>query len=44
MYDGKIATKPEEAAKYMQSADEKRLETIVLGALSFAGKKLKLHL
>lgn len=42
MYDGKIATKPEEAAKYMQSADEKRLETIVLGALSFAGKKAKI--
>lgn len=42
MYDGKVATKSEDAAKYMQGADERRLETIVSGALSFVGKKAKI--
>ena len=41
MYDGKVATTREDAAKYMQSADEKRLENIVNGALAYAGKKAK---
>ena len=41
MYDGKVATTREDAAKYMQGADEKRLENIVTGALSYAGKKAK---
>ena len=41
MYDGKIATTREDAAKYMQGADEKRLENIVNGALVYAGKKAK---
>lgn len=41
MYDGKVATTREEAGKYMQSADEKRLENIVTGALAYAGKKAK---
>lgn len=41
MYDGKVATTREDAAKYMQGADEKRLENIVTGALNYAGKKAK---
>ncbi len=41
MYDGKVATTREDAAKYMQGADEKRLENIVTGALGYAGKKAK---
>ena len=41
MYDGKVATTREDAAKYMQGADEKRLENIVNGALGFVGKKAK---
>ena len=41
MYDGKVATTREDAAKYMQGADEKRLENIVNGALTYAGKKAK---
>ena len=42
MYDGKVATTREDAAKYMQGASEKRLENIVNGALVFAGKKAKI--
>ena len=41
MYDGKVATTREDAAKYMQGADEKRLENIVNSALGYAGKKAK---
>lgn len=41
MYDGKVATTREDAAKYMQGADEKRLENIVNGALAYADKKAK---
>lgn len=41
MYDGKIATTREDAAKYMQGANEKRLENIVTGALDYVGKKAK---
>ncbi|CAM4420882.1 dienelactone hydrolase family protein [Flavobacterium terrigena] len=41
MYDGKVATTREDAAKYMQGADEKRLENIVNGALGYVGKKAK---
>lgn len=41
MYDGKVATTREDAAKYMQGADEKRLENIVTGALTYVGKKAK---
>ena len=42
MYDGKVATTREDAAKYMQGADEKRLENIVNGALVYTGKKAKI--
>jgi carboxymethylenebutenolidase len=39
MYDGKVATTSEEAAKLMQAADAKRLSAIVLGAAKYAGDK-----
>ncbi|MES2863155.1 MAG: dienelactone hydrolase family protein [Bacteroidota bacterium] len=42
MYDGKVATSREDAAKYMQSATENRLENIVNGALAYSGKKAKI--
>jgi carboxymethylenebutenolidase len=42
MYDGKIATNPEDAGKYMQAADEKRLEAIMKGALAYVGPKAKI--
>jgi carboxymethylenebutenolidase len=39
MYDGKVATKREDAGKYMGEAKEERLESIMKGAVKFAGKK-----
>lgn len=42
MYDGKVATTREDASKYMQGANEKRLENIVNGAITFVGKKAKI--
>ncbi|GAB3572817.1 hypothetical protein GCM10027578_32990 [Spirosoma luteolum] len=39
MYDGKVATKQEDAAKYMQGADQNRLQSITKGALAYAGPK-----
>jgi carboxymethylenebutenolidase len=42
MYDGQIATKPEEAGKLMQGAKEDRLAAIMKGAIKFAGKKAKI--
>ncbi len=41
MYDGKIATDPKDAGKFMQGVVEGRLENIVKGALNFVGKKAK---
>jgi carboxymethylenebutenolidase len=38
LYDGKVATTSEEAAKLMQSSDNARLSAIVLGAGKFAGE------
>lgn len=37
MYDGKVATKKEDAAAYMQAATVERCEAIVKGALAHAG-------
>jgi carboxymethylenebutenolidase len=37
LYDGKVATTREQAATYMQAADEARLEAIVKGALAKVG-------
>ena len=42
MYDGKVTSNPQEAGGFMRGTDEKRLETIVLGARDFAGKDAKI--
>lgn len=42
MYDGKVATDPKEAGALMRGAAETRLESIVKGAMTFAGKKAKI--
>jgi carboxymethylenebutenolidase len=42
MYDGKVATTREDAGKYMSGADPKRLETIINGAIDYAGKEAKI--
>jgi carboxymethylenebutenolidase len=41
MYDGKVATEPKDAGKYMSEAKEPRLNSIMKGAYTFAGKKAK---
>lgn len=38
LYDGKVATSREDAAKYMQSVNKERAVEIVQGAIEFAGK------
>lgn len=42
MYDGKVATVREEAAKLMQSAPKERLSAISKGGISYAGKNAKI--
>ena len=42
MYDGKVATTREDAAKYMGGANPARLEAIIKGAIAFAGPKAKI--
>jgi carboxymethylenebutenolidase len=42
MYDGKVATSPEEAGKLMGGADQKRLAAIIEGAISHVGKDAKI--
>lgn len=37
LYDGHVASSPEEAGKLMQSVDEKRARSIIQGALEYAG-------
>lgn len=39
MYDGKVATEPAEAGKLMQSASKDRLQSIMKGAIAYAGPK-----
>lgn len=39
MYDGKVATQREDAMKYMQAANKERLESIMKGAIGYAGPK-----
>jgi carboxymethylenebutenolidase len=39
MYDGKVATNQADAGKYMGSAKPERLEAIMKGAITYAGKK-----
>lgn len=42
MYDQKVATNREDAAKLMQGASRERLNAIMQGALQFAGKSAKI--
>ena len=42
MYDGQIATTPQEAGKFMQSASKERLTAITKGAIKYAGGKAKI--
>ncbi len=43
MYDGKVATVPDSAMKIMRNADPARLENIIKGAISLAGKDAKIY-
>lgn len=43
MYDGKIATTRDSAAKYVQAATKERLESIIKGAIAYAGKKARIY-
>jgi carboxymethylenebutenolidase len=42
MYDGKVATTREDAAKYMGGANPARLEAIIKGAIAYVGPKAKI--
>jgi carboxymethylenebutenolidase len=42
MYDGKVATTPDEAGKLMGGADQKRLASIIEGGINYAGKDAKI--
>jgi carboxymethylenebutenolidase len=42
MYDGNVTSNPQEAMGFMRGTNEKRLETIVLGAKDFAGKEARI--
>lgn len=42
MYDGKVATTREEAGKLMGGADQKRLASIIEGAVGYVGKDAKI--
>lgn len=42
MYDGKVATSPDEAGKLMGGADQKRLASIIQGGIDYAGKDAKI--
>jgi carboxymethylenebutenolidase len=41
MYDGKIATAPDQAGQYMQAAKPERLNAIIEGAFKYVGKNAK---
>lgn len=41
MYDGKVTANPQEAGQIMAGTKEERLESIVKGAYTYAGKKAK---
>ncbi len=43
MYDGKVATTPDSAMVYMKNAKSERLESIVKGAITYAGDKAKIY-
>ncbi|KAB7729008.1 dienelactone hydrolase family protein [Rudanella paleaurantiibacter] len=42
MYDGAVATKQEDAAKLMQGADKNRLNSIIKGAIAYAGPEAEI--
>jgi carboxymethylenebutenolidase len=42
LYDGKVASNREDAAKYMQSVNQERAVNIIKGAIDFAGSKTKI--
>jgi carboxymethylenebutenolidase len=39
LYDGKIATNPQDAGKYMQSVNDDRAKDIIKGAIAYVGPK-----
>ena len=43
LYDGKIAATPDSAMKLVQAAKTERLETIIKGALAYAGTDAKIY-
>jgi carboxymethylenebutenolidase len=43
MYDGKVSSERETAAKYMQEFKQERGDAIVKGAMDYAGKKAKIY-
>jgi len=43
LYDGKVATTQDSAVKYMSGASPARLESIIKGALAFAGTDAKIY-
>ena len=42
LYDGKVAEKREDAAKYMGEAKEERIRSIIAGAIDYAGKNARI--
>lgn len=43
LYDGKVATNPDEASKYMSEAKEDRIQSIINGAIAYAGKNASIQ-
>ncbi|HVB03515.1 MAG TPA: dienelactone hydrolase family protein [Chitinophagaceae bacterium] len=43
LYDGKVATTPEMAGKYMQAVKDIRARAIISGALKYAGKDARIY-
>ncbi len=43
LYDGKVATTPQDAGKYMQSVTEDRAKTIINGAIAYVGPKAHIY-
>ncbi len=42
MYDGKVASTPDSATKYMKAATNERIMSIIKGAIAFTGKDAKI--
>jgi carboxymethylenebutenolidase len=42
LYDGKVASTPDEARQYVQSVQQKRAQTIISAALHYAGKNARI--